>query len=270
MLEQCRLCNGDNLKHYMSDGHAQDLHFYQCQDCQLVNYDLSLGVDQTQYTPTYVSPTVADNKSNVDGTQSWDYIRKRHPTPARFMDIGCGNGRLLYLAQQAGWHVKGLELSDEAARDVSAELGVEVAVSDFLRYDGDDKGEYDVVVLRHVLEHLPDSVLAMSKIGELLKPGGHALLEFPNTRSFAFAFKRFFKNRGMRNKKFAPEWRPGHVNEFCKPAFKTLLDMTGFELVDWRTYSNKPFSNALYQVWHVGSKARVWVRKSDAADKRAA
>ncbi|MCH8134874.1 MAG: methyltransferase domain-containing protein [Proteobacteria bacterium] len=54
--------------------------------------------------------------------------------------------------------------------------------------------------MRHVLEHLPDSILAMNKIGDLLKDNGLALLEFPNTRSMSYSVKRVLKNRGRRNK----------------------------------------------------------------------
>ena len=51
---------------------------------------------------------------------------------------------------------------------------------------------FDLVVLQHVLEHLPDSILAMNQISSLLKVNGYALLEFPNTGSFGYAYKRWF------------------------------------------------------------------------------
>ena len=117
------------------------------------------------------------------------------------------------------------------------------------------------MVLRHVLEHLPDSVLAMQKINTLIKNNGLALLEFPNTRSLVYGLKRIFKNRGLRNQKFSPEWRPGHVNEHCRQSFEFLLEKTGFELVKWRTYSSKPVSDAIYSIIPISSKARVLVQK---------
>ncbi|MCH7835187.1 MAG: class I SAM-dependent methyltransferase, partial [Proteobacteria bacterium] len=124
---------------------------------------------------------------------------------------------------------------------------------------------YDVVVLRHVLEHLPDSILAMQNIGRLLKDDGLALLEFPNTRSYSYAVKRILKNRGLRNKKFSADWRPGHCNEFCRESFEYLLARTGFELVIWRTYSSKPFANVFYRYVPIASKARALVRKKATA-----
>jgi SAM-dependent methyltransferase len=177
------------------------------------------------------------------------------------LDIGCRNAGLLFFARNDGWQVRGLELSAATAKSIRADTGIDVAVGDFLSYEGNDAGTYDVVVLRHVLEHLPDSILAMEQIGRLLKPNGQALLEFPNTASAAYLVKRFLKNRGLRNKKYSKEWRPGHCNEFCRKAFIFLLEKTGFELVDWHTYSNKPVTNFFYRLVPIGSKARALVRK---------
>jgi len=95
----------------------------------------------------------------------------------------------------------------------------------------------------------------------LLRPNGLALLEFPNTGSTTYRVKRVLKNLGLRNKKFTAEWRPGHVNEFCRTSFEYLLSQTGFELVVWRTYSSREYANAFYRVFPVASKARALVRK---------
>jgi hypothetical protein len=101
----------------------------------------------------------------------------------------------------------------------------------------------------------------MRKIAALLKDNGLALLEFPNTGSFSYKLKRLLKNRGLKNAKYSPDWRPGHVNEFCRKSFEYLLDQTGYKLVVWRTYSNKPVANAFYRWVPIASKVRVLVRK---------
>jgi SAM-dependent methyltransferase len=260
LLNQCRLCGSEDLRLCMSDGRHSDLHYYQCRNCTLWNYDISLGMDQTQYTERYVSPLDPDHKSNIDVAQSWRFLQPHLPAPGRIMDIGCGNGCLLHLARAAGWQVRGMELSAAAAGAIRDDQGIEVEVANFLEYDNPAGDRYDVVVLRHVLEHLPDSILAMQKIAALLKPGGLALLEFPNTRSFSYAMKRFLKNRGLRNKKYSADWRPGHCNEFCRRSFEVLLEKTGFELVVWQTYSSKPLADLLYRLIPVASKARALVR----------
>jgi hypothetical protein len=101
----------------------------------------------------------------------------------------------------------------------------------------------------------------MKQIGRLLKHGGFALLEFPNTASIPYLVKRLKKNLGSTNTKYSDSWRPGHCNEFCRRAFNFLLGETSFELVDWRTYSHKRINNLFYRLVPVGNKARALVRK---------
>lgn len=262
MIDSCRLCGSSDLHLIMTDGVDRNLNYYRCDNCSMWNYDLDCGLDQTQYTEVYSSPSVPALKTNVDQSHSWGYVKQRLPEPGALLDIGCGNGGLLYFARNDGWQVRGLELSAGAAKSIKEDTGIDVVVADFLSYDGDDAGTYDLVALRHVLEHLPDSIRAMEQINRLLKPNGHALLEFPNTASAAYLFKRFLKNRGLKNKKYSKDWRPGHCNEFCRKAFEFLLEKTEFELVDWQTYSSKPIKNFIFRLAPIGSKARVLVRKT--------
>ncbi len=261
MIESCRLCGSSSLRPWMRDGRNRDLVYYKCDDCALWNYDLDCGVDQTQYTEVYVSPSDLEHKSNRLNLDSWKFLTRYARSPRSILDIGCGNAGLLHLARESGWDVAGMELSQQAADAIREDQGIDVIVADFLQYDNAEGRRYDVVALRHVLEHLPDPILAMRKMGDLLKDGGLALLEFPNTGSFSYRSKRWLKNAGLKNSKYSPDWRPGHVNEYCRRSFEYLLDRTGFELVVWRTYSNKPAANAFYRWVPIASKVRVLVRK---------
>ena len=261
MLATCRLCGSSDLVLWMTDGRTQDLNYYRCRNCTLWNYDMSLGTDQIQYMETYISPRATSDRGNVLNAASWRYLKKHLPRPGKILDIGCGNGSLLFMAREAGWVVKGLELSPNAVKSIREDTGIDVVLGNFLEYESADAGTYDVVVLRHVLEHIPDSLLAMGQISKQLKTGGHALLEFPNTRSVSYSVKRLLKNHGLKNKKFDADWRPGHCNEFCRESFNYLLGKTGFALVDWHTYSSKPWANAFYRAFPIGSKARTLIRK---------
>jgi hypothetical protein len=115
--------------------------------------------------------------------------------------------------------------------------------------------------LRHVLEHLPDSILAMKKISKFLPKGGYAHFEFPNINGIAMRTRRFLKRIGLRKPNFHPDFKPGHSNDFSKPTFLYLLNLTGFRLIRWETYSFKPFKSFIYNHIHVGAKARAIVQK---------
>lgn len=194
---------------------------------------------------------------------SFASIQSHIPDAKSLCDIGCGNGRVLYLAKQAGWRVFGIELTADVAARTAKHLGVDVVGANFLEFEpqAEQSEAYDVVCLRHVLEHLPDSKLAMQKIRSLLKPGGHALLEFPNIQAIDKRLKRLVVNAGLHRRRFDDGFLPGHCNEFSKRSFEYLLKETGFRLARWETYSKKPLANWIYNRLHIGNKVRAVIQK---------
>lgn len=258
---QCRLCGGHNLRPYYAQGNARQFIFYKCRNCGLVNLDLEgLNVveHQEKYATEYSDPT--DPHINRGAFASWRFLRKHLKESGSFLDVGCGNGALLNSAREEGWRVKGLELSPFLAAQVKERLGIDVEVADFLAYDLPGE-QFDLVSLRHVLEHLPDSRSAMRKINGLLKPGGYALLEFPNIEGISFRTRRGMERIGLHRKTYASTYRPGHCNEFSRESFAYLARQTGFTVVVWETYTYSPVKNFLYNKIPVGTKARVLVRK---------
>jgi SAM-dependent methyltransferase len=258
----CRLCGAEGLTPYFTLGRRGEFQYYRCPRCTLVNYDLRGGLDQTQYIED-TDPTDDTAKRNLDKDATWRFLTQRLPRPGALLDIGCGTGRLLYLAQRAGWSVEGLELSEEAAALARARLGVTVRSGDFLDPPAEPIRRFDLVTLRHVLEHLVDPVLALERIAARLVPGGHALLEFPNIEGADKRAKRWLVAHGWHARRYDETFVPGHCNEFCRTSFGYLLGVTGFELVRWETYSMKPIANLIYNHVPIGNKARALVRRRD-------
>ncbi|HEX7025812.1 MAG TPA: class I SAM-dependent methyltransferase [Gammaproteobacteria bacterium] len=255
----CRLCGGSDLFFFFAGGGNQEFKYYRCQDCKLVNYDLSTGHDQSKYSATYISPRDNTAKPNKDQTDSYRYLSKFARQPGRMLDIGCYNAKILYLAKQDGWDVQGLDLSPELAAQVKRDVDIDITVQDFLEYEPTEK--FDVVILRHVLEHLIDPLQTMSKIKLLLNDGGLCLIEIPNIDGHSKKVRRALTRMGIRKRKPTPPGeKPGHVNEYCRYSFNCLAKKTGFEVVDWRTYSSDPLTNFLYNHLKIGNKARALVR----------
>ena len=262
----CRLCGDTDLKLFYSLGQRGQFKYFRCRNCTLVNYDLSGGLDQSQYIDL-TDPTDNRAQKNYDKDASWRFINKQIPKPGKFLDVGCGTGRLLYLAQNAGWDSHGLELSAEAAKTAINRLKVPVIIGDFLTIEA-EPNKYDLIALRHVLEHLVDPILALQKINFRLKTNGYALFEMPNIDALDMRLKRMLANTGIHQKQFPKNYLPGHCNEFCRASFQFLLEKTGFKLIRWETYSMKPVINFLYRHLHIGNKARALVTKTNSLTAR--
>jgi len=224
-----------------------------------VVYDARAGVNQEKYILARVDPA-APTRQNRGHRQTYAFIRRHARPPGRMLDLGCGDGTVLWLAKNDGWHVQGVELFPELAALVRERLGFDVETSDITAYQGVDEA-WDCVVLTHVLEHLPDPVGALRKVHDLLKPGGVGVFEFPNIDAFDARLRRLLDRMGLHRRRYAPTYAPGHVQEFCRASFAFAAERAGLTLEVWETYAINPVKYSLFRRVPIGNKARVLVRR---------
>ena len=255
----CKLCGTADLPLFYTQGDRRQYRFYRCPNCRLVVYDTRTGVNQEKYILTRVDPR-APTRQNRGHRQTYAFIQRHAPGKGRMLDLGCGDGTVLWLAREDGWEVKGTELFPEHVELVRDTLGLDVEVSDITAYKGVEKS-WDCVVLTHVLEHLPDPVGALRKIHDLLKPGGVGVLEFPNIDAFDARLRRLLDKVHIHRRHYAPTYAPGHVQEFCRYSFAYASRLAGLELEVWETYAINPVKYALFRAIPIGNKARVLVRR---------
>ncbi len=89
--------------------------------------------------------------------------------PKSVLDIGCGEGHLLRVLQEAGVRCVGVERDlDTVKRLASSGLVAEQAAADDLPFED---LSFDWAVMRHVLHHLPDPAAAMREALRVSKKG---------------------------------------------------------------------------------------------------
>jgi SAM-dependent methyltransferase len=177
-----------------------------------------------------------------------DPLIPRRTPPGRALDAGCGAGRLLCMLARAGWAAEGLEWDPRAAARARASSGRPVTVGDFLGADL-RRGSYALVVLHHVLEHLPDPEAALSRAQELLAPGGTAVFVYPNPGALGARL-------------FGPDWYPWEVPRHLvfpsRRALASLARRAGLEPARMRTAANwsAPYLLAASRALRHGRSAR--------------
>lgn len=104
-------------------------------------------------------------------------------TPAgRALDVGCGSGRLMAAMSRVGWTVEGAEVDARSAEVAGRATGLPVHLGSAASLPP-DLGPFDLVVMSHVLEHLPRPVEALAALSGLLAPGGRLVVIYPNPES---------------------------------------------------------------------------------------
>lgn len=98
---------------------------------------------------------------------------------SRLLDVGSGSGDLVYALSLTGLSVTGVDpFGTDRAFDTGATLR-NATIDDL-----DD--EFDLIMMHHALEHVPDPHHTMTRVRELLAPGGRVLVRMPTVSSEAF------------------------------------------------------------------------------------
>jgi SAM-dependent methyltransferase len=105
-------------------------------------------------------------------------IKSAEAAHAAVLDIGCGDGAALERYRNAGWATHGIE-PNEAAAERARAMGHDV-VSGGFPAAAPANVRFDVVRMRHVIEHLPDPLQALDRGFDLVSPGGRLYVELPN------------------------------------------------------------------------------------------
>jgi SAM-dependent methyltransferase len=132
------------------------------------------------------------------------------------LDVGCGTGNYMLLAESQGWRVVGIEMSEEAAR-IARSRGLEVCVGDVLEAPF-PRERFDRVRCSHVLEHVTDPLLLLRHLRDVVNDTGVIEVTVPNRRSaLSKIFRRFWYQLDL----------PRHLYHFAPTDIAALAKESG-------------------------------------------
>ncbi|MBN2501225.1 MAG: class I SAM-dependent methyltransferase [Anaerolineales bacterium] len=106
--------------------------------------------------------------------------RKHGPKRGRVLEVGCGLGHLMTFLTDR-YEVYGGDINEHAlqeARRVAPEANIAAFSAEDLSMFPD--AGFQIVICKHIVEHLPHPEKAIAEMGRVLAPGGLLLLATPN------------------------------------------------------------------------------------------
>ncbi|MFO7683675.1 MAG: class I SAM-dependent methyltransferase [Chloroflexota bacterium] len=158
--------------------------------------------------------------------------------PGRILDCGCGAGDNARILQAHGWSTTGITISVEEQKQAAAFCD-RVYLADLnFGIPEEIEGEFDIVLLSHVLEHLihPESLL--QSLFRVLKPAGRIAVALPNVMVYSqrlqFLKGRFdYTSTGLMDET--------HVRFYTFSTGTSLLEKNGYDLLISRADGAFPF-----------------------------
>ena len=147
---------------------------------------------------------------------------------AKLLDIGCGSGTFLSMARNYGWELHGIEISEALARlcrKNNPDANIRTARFEDVNLEN---GQFSLITLWDVIEHVIDPVDVISRIKDLLVDGGVALFCTPDeSSSLARLGKALYRTRLMQYPALALH-PPNHTYFFSRIGFHKMLEQVGF------------------------------------------
>lgn len=139
---------------------------------------------------------------------------------SNILEIGCGAGGILKAFQNEGYNVVGIDIGNRYL-EYGRNKGLELINSNAEALAEKYEGEFDLIVLSHVMEHFLDIDEEFAAIKKMLKSGGHIYIEVPglkNIGAYGYNYLLYFQN--------------AHIFHFHLDTLRQVMNYLGFDFVD--------------------------------------
>jgi len=228
-LKICPICGGVNFDFLISSedkysDNKKKYHVLSCKECDYSFTYLPSDVQSSEFYPQDYRQ-LKKGLSNFQKNLYLIYYRIFFPHKwfkkgCRILDIGCGNGLLSLFLKKRGNNVTCIEQNERSANFAAKNIGLNVHKGELEDANLPDN-YFDMVILRHSLEHIKNTGETLKEILRILKENGSIFVEVPNIRSKEFSlFKSNFYHLDL----------PRHLHHFSPESLKRIFEKYNLEV----------------------------------------
>ena len=159
----------------------------------------------------------------------------------RFLDFGCGAGMfMVHAAMQGAALAVGVD-AEETVLKTARYFAGKHGQADRCRFICHREfpfhaaaPRFDVVLIKDVLEHVPDDQELLNAAAGLLAPGGRMVVSTQNALSLNYLIEGTLRKLFRHEKKWRG-WDPTHLRFYTPGVLRHKLEDAGLKIVDWRS-----------------------------------
>jgi 2-polyprenyl-3-methyl-5-hydroxy-6-metoxy-1,4-benzoquinol methylase len=184
------VCGGNSyrllLRTAARDDKSQTFSIVECEACGLGR---TLPPPDTEQYRSGYAPNTRDGAYAGALSDFWSpavarYVRD-NSTGSSLLDVGCGVGNLVVAASELGFEAEGIDI-DRVATEEARRHGRRVRTAAV----GEIDGQFDAIVVNHVLEHVEDLPSFLGEVSRLLSEGGRLFVLAPNRKGLIAKLRR--------------------------------------------------------------------------------
>jgi len=206
-----------------------------CKECGLIfqnpRAEDKIFQEYYQFGSQYKRPDYNQGQDLLRKIQK-DFVEKNVKDKGALLDVGCGSGYFLELLKKEGWDVCGIEPSSEACKIAKEDFDINVFHGGVENYH--DEKMFDVIALRHSIEHFCYPKEVLNKTIEFLKPDGLLFLELQDV--------------SVINEELIDYFYFEHLFYLTPVSVTNLLNVCGLEVIHLQQSSNPKGSDSPYGV----------------------
>lgn len=196
--------------------HYQNTYF---QMCTALNY-------QTKYTDEELEYITNENERMLFAIEQFKDL-----SDSKILEIGVGEGYLLRLLRSMSSNARGIDYSSFGVTSHNPELEEYVSFGnaiEFLQGYVTDRKVFDVIIAKHIYEHVIDPVELTSLCRAIMSPGGLLVVQVPNDFN---RVQNLALEGGFIEERF---WitPPEHLHYFSRDSLSKILESNGFKVCD--------------------------------------
>lgn len=221
---QCPICSFKGT--IRSIAVIENCNIFLCPNCRTEFLFPQITLDEVkEMYDKYYKECEVDNfpLANLKKKTFLRYIQqlKLYKATGNLLDIGAYSGFLLEVAQNEGFNVFGIELSEYASQLAKNKFGANKIHTGTIQTANFEKEYFDLITICDVLEHINDPIAMLKLSSGLLKKDGYIMIVTPNDNSLVTHIVR----RARQKYQFE------HLYYFNTKTIERICELTGFKII---------------------------------------